>query len=1006
MFRRALALAACIWALGASAQRVHGHLPLESFSAAQGLANDSITTITTDSRGYLWFGTLDGMSRFDGDRFVNYTTDDGIPHRMVWSVAEDRNGSLWVGTELGAAKLTPTATRGRALFSTYTVDKNKPVQASLVFVDHTGTIWTSCDADLCFVRGGKLVVDPVFRRAGGWAPRAMVESPAGDLWIGSDQGLSHRRTDGSWRHYKVQPHRGGDFIHGLFLDPDGRLWIGNGWGLIIFAPDDADEDERTLAERAGPPSFPGMPLRLPKRGEAVAITVPSTSLVVRCQTPIRARDGSVWQPCVDGVLRLGDGRIDYYTAEDGLPPLQITTVGEDPAGDLWIGTRGAGAFRVARLGATSYTRAHGLAHQRILSIISLDGGTVCVTNPQGLSCFRGDEIHHGSPWPPNTKFRGWGWNQIVIHDLDGTWWFPTGEGLVHWPNVARMEDLGRVKPLQIYTARDGLGADEVFRIWKDSRGTIWASAFGDKPLAKFDRRTNRFRSFGVESGLPLAAPTAFAEDRDGNVWIGFYEGGLVRATSDDRFERITNGLPPGFVRDLKTDSKGRIWMGAMGGVARIDNPTAPASQLSIKPYSRKDGLASDSGYCIVEMRDGRMAIGSQRGLDILDADTGKVLHMTTREGLASNEISVASLDRNGALWLGTVNGLSRLSAIPTPQPKIPPQPRIHTITIDGMPTAVPELGVTEVGGVRIAYPRHSMVIGFSAPDLDAANPARFEYRLAGNRDWTDLGQQRAIAFDHLRAGSGTLEIRAVAGDRTSTPARVSFDVIPAVWKRTWFLALAAAVVLALAFALHRYRVAHLIAMERVRTRVATDLHDDLGSSLSRISILSEAAKRRSHNEEPILDEIADSARGLVDALGDSIWSIDPTRDDVRNLLLRVRNFADAIFEANAIAVDVRMPADAATIHLGPEERREVYLILKEALNNAAKHSGAQHVAIDVTRENGSLRIVVRDDGKGFARANGGRGVPSMRDRARRVGGALEISSEPGGGTSIEVRVPA
>jgi signal transduction histidine kinase/ligand-binding sensor domain-containing protein len=1008
----AVAIAALLGPAGAGAQQSHARLPLESVTAAQGLASDSVTAIATDSRGFVWFATLDGLSRYDGNRFVSYGTDDGLPDRTILSLAEDRAGGMWVGTFSGLAAMTRSATRGRALF-TRTPSSGKAVDAAEVFVDRRGTLWSRCDEDLCTVADGKLNVDRAFRRAGGHGVNAIVDTPAGELWVGSDNGLLRRSPNGTWRRTAVIPHRDADIVLALSLDAGGRLWISTGFGVFIFAPRADDRDDRRLEERAGPPLAPGMPLRLPRPGEAVRIAIPAETALPHCTKPFSARDGSVWIPCYVGLLCVGDGRIQFFDGNDGLPPLEITAVGEDPSGDLWIGTRGAGALRLARDGATTYNRAHGLANERIMSIFPFDDYTVCATNRKGLSCFGDDGIRHASLWPRGARFLGWGWNQIVVHDRDGTWWFCTGEGLVHWPAVRRVEDFGRVEPLAVYTTKDGLGADDVFRAWQDSAGRLWVGTVGGKPLSRFDPVQKRFVSFGPEEGFDRAAPTAFAEDRGSNIWIGLYTGGLVRLTPAGRFEHIADNVPPGFVRDLKIDSKGRLWIAATGGVARVDDPTRSAGALSKRRYTRRDGLAAESGYCIVELRGGRVAIGSQRGLDILDEARGGVIHLTTREGLASNEVSVAMTDRGGALWLGTVNGLSVLRQIPAAREQRAARPRIDSVSIDGAPMPVAELGATEVAGARIEYPRHGMTVGFSAPHYDRGSPLRFEYRLSNQGSWIDAGAQSSVVFDRLPSGAGTFEVRSVAPNgAASLPARVAFVVVPPVWKRTWFLALAAVAAMALVFLAHRQRVAHLISMERVRTRVATDLHDDLGASLSRISLLSEVAKRKTTMAEskPILDEIAQSARGLVDALGDSIWSIDPRRDDVRSLLLRARHFAAALFEAQSISIDVRFAPDVAALHLGPEQRRETYLILKEALNNTAKHADARNVSLVAGVEERCLRIAVKDDGSGFApaaerRENGGRGVASMRDRAQRLGGTLEIAAEPGKGTTVTVAVP-
>jgi ligand-binding sensor domain-containing protein/signal transduction histidine kinase len=1006
----AILLVAFASSLSASAQPVRGRLPLEPFTAAQGLVNDSVTHIVRDSRGFLWFGTLDGLSRYDGARFVNYTTDDGIPDRMIFSIAEDRRGALWVATHDGLARMSAAATRTEPLFHQVTI-AGKTVDASVMHIDARGTVWAQCGIDLCTANAGRLEADPSFTRAGGNGVHSITSDPAGVLWIGTHQGVFRRALDGSWRRYRVHPHRGGDYVHGLRVDDAGRVWMGTGFGVIIFAPSDDDRDPRPLIERAGRALVPGSEVRLPDAGEVVSLTAPSPSPIIRCLTPFLASDGAMWIPSVVGLLRVAGGRFDLFDARDGLPAVEITAVGEDLAGDIWIGTRGAGALRYSPSGARSYSRAHGLANERIMALIPLDDGSLCASTAQGTSCFRGGSISHGAMWPRGTKFLGWGWNQIVARDRDGSWWASSGEGLIHWPATQRIEELERTKPLAVYTMRDGLDSDDVFRVWQDSRGMLWIGTTGLRALSTRDPRTGEIRTFGEQDGYAPSAPSAFAEDRRGNVWIGLYSGGLVRV-ANGRFEAIRAELPSGFVRDLKVDSQGRLWIAATGGVARIDNPAADQRAFAIKRFTRADGLSANSGYCIVELPDGRFAIGSQRGLDVLDLRDGSVIHLTSREGLASNEVSVAALDRSGALWLGTVNGLSRLDRIPGRRAITAPQPRIHSVQIDGVPQAVAELGTASLGDLRIEHPQRTMAVVFAAPHFDRDRPLHFEYRLASDVVWNDAGSRNAIVFDQLPAGDGALQIRSVTEDGTaSAPARMSFTVVPPFWETSWFLGLAVAVLAALGFAAHRARVGHLVALERVRTRVATDLHDDLGTSLSRISILSEAAKRKS-DPAPILDEIADSARGLVDALGDSIWSIDPRRDDVQSLLLRVRHFAAGVFEAQSIAVEVKLPSDVAALPLRPEQRRETYLILKEALNNAAKHAGARQVSVIASADGRSLRIAVKDDGKGIVpakgnshRENGGRGVPSMIDRARRAGGKLEIASEPGQGTNVIVEMP-
>ncbi|HEX2833886.1 MAG TPA: two-component regulator propeller domain-containing protein [Thermoanaerobaculia bacterium] len=984
---------------------VRGRLPFGVYNISAGLANDSVTAIFRDSRGFLWLGTLDGLSRFDGELFVNYGVDDGLPDRMIWSIAEDEHGALWIATSEGAARLSAGAT-GTPLFQRFTIEPGKRTETGLVYVDRDGRVLTSCNQDLCRVEGDRLVVDPTLRAAGGSDVASLFQSRDGTLWAGTSRGLFRRPRGGAWQHIAVQPHRGGDLVESVLEDRDGRIWLANGFGLFIYAPDPNDRDVRPLAARARAPLYPGMPLRLPKRGEVVHITVRGESPVVLFREAIIARDGTIYQPCYGGVLHIGDGGIEYFDKSDGLP-VDVTSVGEDETGRLWVGSRAGGAVRLAHPGVRTFTREHGLADDRVKSFFALDDGTICTSNIEGLSCFRGDTLQHAGLWPDSMKYRGWGWGQVAARDTDGSWFVAGGEGLVHW---SEMPPRAHERPLGIITTEHGLTSDEIFRVWKDSRGTLWVSTFGDQPLSRRIPGTSRFESFGPESGFPKAAPTAFAEDRAGNIWIGLYTGGVVRVTNG-KFEVLHDGIPASFVRDLFIDSKGSLWIATTQGLARIDDPTLPAARFTIRTFTRKDGLAADSGYCVAELHDGRFAIGSYRGVTILDPRSRHAVRLTHRDGLAADEVTVVKVDRRGALWLGTIKGVTRFDAIPRVQSSRPPQPRIASIRLDGGANSVNELGAVDIRNVDIAWPRHRLSVSFVAPYFESVASLRYEYRL-NQQKWTDAGPQRTILFDNLPSGRGLLEVRAVsASGIASEPARVAFHVIPPFWKRAWFLGSAAALLLALAFVLHRTRVNRLLEMERVRTRVATDLHDDLGSSLSRISILSEAAKESSpHEAEPLLDEIADSARSLVDALGDTIWSIDPRRDDGQSLFLRVRRFAAAVCDAKEIELDLQFPPDAATIRLDAEQRREAYLIVKEAINNAAKHAAASRISINANADAQNLHIEIRDDGRGFDDENsshedGGRGLASMRERASRIGGACEILSTRTHGTTVRVTMP-
>jgi signal transduction histidine kinase len=222
--------------------------------------------------------------------------------------------------------------------------------------------------------------------------------------------------------------------------------------------------------------------------------------------------------------------------------------------------------------------------------------------------------------------------------------------------------------------------------------------------------------------------------------------------------------------------------------------------------------------------------------------------------------------------------------------------------------------------------------------------------------------------------------------------------------------MAATLIGLVAYFLYRYRVARLIELERVRTRIATDLHDDIGSSLSQVSVLSEVVRRRVGSEPSVsepLSMIADLSRDLVDSMNDIVWAINPRRDHLSDLTHRIRRFASDVFTARDIEFNFSAPEAQHDIRLGADMRREVFLIFKESVNNMVRHSGCTEANIEFLIESGWLELKIRDNGKGFEpdREGDGNGLVSMRQRTARIGGTLDISSNHGKGTVVRLRAP-
>jgi len=365
-------------------------------------------------------------------------------------------------------------------------------------------------------------------------------------------------------------------------------------------------------------------------------------------------------------------------------------------------------------------------------------------------------------------------------------------------------------------------------------------------------------------------------------------------------------------------------------------------------------------------------------------------------------------------------GLSHFIPAVDEPPDAPPPILISGLQVAGSRRFVAALGETDMLLPDLSPGQNQLQIDFIGLSFAPGEVLRYQYKLEGaDQDWGQPTEQRSVTY-RLAPGRYKFLVRAVNSDDvpSATPAVITFRILPPVWARCWFLALVAMFLTLILYRFYRYRVARLLELERVRTRIATDLHDDIGSGLSRMAILSEVAKQRMDRADrqqtsSILTEIAESARGVTDSMSDIVWAIDPRRDDLSNVVFRVRQFASDVLGSKGIAWSFQAPAEFDKIKLNPQQRRHIFLIFKEAINNAARHADCRSVWLSLSIVHNQIIGKIRDDGRGLAVSSdqirgdrrGGHGVENMRARAAQLGGHFVIDSSPGLGTCITVDVP-
>ncbi|HTF37545.1 MAG TPA: triple tyrosine motif-containing protein, partial [Blastocatellia bacterium] len=338
---------------------------------------------------------------------------------------------------------------------------------------------------------------------------------------------------------------------------------------------------------------------------------------------------------------------------------------------------------------------------------------------------------------------------------------------------------------------------------------------------------------------------------------------------------------------------------------------------------------------------------------------------------------------------------------------------ISGLRIAGDVQAISALGETEVSGLVLNSTQNQLSIDFVGLGFAAGEALRYQYRLAGaDPDWSAPTDQRTINYASLSPGRYQFQVQAVTADGNASPrpATITFTILPPIWQRWWTVTLVALTVGLVAWVIYRYRVGRLIEMERVRTRIATDLHDDIGSSLSQIALLSEVVRRRVNRDDPPVTEslarIAGSSRELVDSMSDIVWAVDPRKDHLSDLTQRMRRFASEVFTARDIEFRFQESTGAEDMKLGADVRRQVFLIFKESVNNIVRHSACKEADIEFRVEHGWLTLKVSDDGKGFdsEEESDGHGLVSIRERAKALGGDLEVISHNGDGTTVSLRV--
>jgi ligand-binding sensor domain-containing protein/signal transduction histidine kinase len=1002
------------------------HLPIRTYNASHGLAHDRVRCVLADSRGFLWFCTADGLSRFDGAHFVNYGVEQGLPHPEVNAIVEAGPGVYWVATERGLARLSALADSSSSagareappLTSHALGSGGTATDVYRLTVDRQGRLWIGSAAGLFLVDDP--LGEPRFRRVDPDPPQqpfgsveGLAASEDGTLWIGSSSGLFRRLPNG--RVVRDDIFKSTEEMGRLAVDRAGRLWASSGNGLSVglaAVPGSASNAPRAPGSLRACQNSRG--LQLPTSpGDACGFeTIAGRKASIRSLSA--GPGGQVWIGTPGGLIEFDGREFRVYSEQQGLPNESVNAAVEDKAGDLWIGTDTGGVARLARHGFVGFKETDGLRQGYVTSISQSRAGRVRAGGGWPLlNEFDGHRFaHHSFAFPGRMEdARVYG----VFEDHTGDLWVGSPDSeLFRFPEAPSVAQLARTKPKARYSLADNLPGFRITPSFEDSRGDLWMTAYSGTEfrIVRWQRSTGRFDQH-PEADSPLVSlrGPAFAEDGAGTVWLG-----SGRGLSRQRGERFMNVAVGGAnatlsVTALHVDARGRLWVGTRGaGLYRSDDPTAERPHFAA--YALADGSSSATIWCLTSDLEGHLYAGTTRGVDRLDPESGRLRRFSVADGLVGSEVIAAFRDREGALWFGSLNGISRL----TSRPAVDRQPTVWVggIRIRGVAQALNALGQAHVALGELASDQNDIQIDYFGLSPAATDLLTYQHQLeAQGSTWSPQTADRTVIFAELAPGSYRFVVRATSGSGqvSPSPASVTFTIRPPWWKRGSFLGVLILLAAASGYGVHRYRVRRLLEMARLRTRIATDLHDDVGSSLTQISMLSEIARMQIAGQNVPVDgplaRIGVLSRESVDSMSDIVWAIDPVRDTPEHLLQRMRRVAHELVEGAGMELRFESSGDSSP-HLGVDVRHHVFLMFKEALHNVVRHAGATRVSIEVRIAARELHVAIEDDGCGFdvATASEGQGLRSLERRAASLGGVLRLRSSPGTGTHVAFSVPA
>jgi len=958
-----------------------------------------IPCIYQDRTGYLWFGTVNGAARYDGYGFTMFRHKPGDSTVSAWveTLYEDRSGNMWFGTSRGLDKLDPSTNA----FKHYLPNPQKPIGdwSNWIFAIHedsNGTIWVGTGDGLykldpraeTFAYLNSDITEPGNISSG--KINSIYEDKAGSLWFGTDGGLDKfdART-GKFIHYwhnKVKQAKKFDpiyCINNIFEDHTGILWLATNGGLVAY-----NQNAGTFTKYLHDPMNP--------------LSLSENSITSVCED----ESGVFWIGTGSAGLNAFDRSLNQFShyTHDELDPESLTNnsirfVFREHSGTLWIGTNGGGVNKLNRTKPLFPIYKHddknprSLLSPNVISILEEKSGKILIATVKGVDRF--DPVTE--TFVHLLKDDG---VLCIIKDCREILWIGTEYGLHKYDGLHHLSGM-----------RNSTGEEfhkNVTCMCEGNNGLLWIGA-GQGELLLLDTKTNVLTSI-YRSDI-LQTNTVF-EDSHGLVWAGMWDGGLIcyDPVKDTIIHFISEWGKPAVlssnhIMSIYEDKAGIMWFGANNGLNKFDRSTGKFTIFT--EYKGLSGVISILG------------------------DDHKILWMSTRNGITKfNPVTMnvknyeiklelwgGCRTNDGEMYFGGPEGFTHFFPDSIKDNSFVPPIVITSIHKFNEPVQF----TTEID---LPYTENFISFEFAALSYVSSERNQYAYMMEGlDKDWIFSGTRHYASYPNMEPGEYIFRVKGSNNDGVWNEAGTSVTIIitPPWWKTWWFTTLFWLTIVSSIGGTIRFieikklkkqieRLEQERTLERERIRISQDMHDEVGSSLTEISILSEILKKDISKPEEVkmhLRNISDRSAEVIENIGQIIWAINPRNDPLDNLVAHLRLYTADYLRKVGIKFRFEIPDTIPAYHLSAEVRRNVFLVLKEALHNIVKHSKANEVQVSVEFLEDNMKIRIKDNGKGFSidqNSSSGNGLINMQKRIENIGGIFNLESEPMSGTSITVVV--